>query len=367
MTSDIPVAEVATKVPLVATAPTTSLCMSARVHVAPTTGFLATILTLLVMTVSWLPTHQTSFVEAAFGSNLGPPKILLHALLCEARAPHAPLPDINQRSVSIMEDPHVFGLAGKQTPIKWWRDASKLCMERGFTGFIIQVNGQLRVTNRHFLQKQACILVNRLLRNLDLPANPFISFSSRTWSITFCNPFELWRCHHVCELLMCYNGLERLEPLSAASRNTHLFKAAADVCSCTVICHASQPLQRNNQHRSTCWTALPFKSLQTSTTVRSPGSCHLRGLAWEYTTFQFSSFACPFGLSLLRSMWTLAGEGIMRTAQWAKPARLLLAASVTCKQWSMWPIQCFSSRFWMNHFRKIAKKGCVSGESPSKR
>ena len=355
-------AEVATKVLLYATVP-----MFARVHVAPTTAFLVTILTLLIVTVSWLLTLQTSLVEAVFGSNLGPPKILLHALLCEARAPHAPVPNINQRSVSIMEDPHAFDLAGKQTPIKWWRDASKLCIERGFTGFIIQVNGQLRVTNRHFLQKQACVLVNRLLPNLDLPANPFISFSSRTWSLTRCNFLELWRCHH---FLRAADVLQRAWAAWAFVcdiKKYTAFKAATDVCSCTVTCHAIQPLQRNNQHRSTCWTALPFKSLQTSTTVRSPGSCHLRGLAWEYTTFQFSSFACPFGVSLLRSMWTHAGEGIMRTAQWAKPARPLLAASVTCKQWSTWPIHCFSSRFWMNHFRKIAKKGCVSGESPSKR
>lgn len=78
-------------------------------------------------------------------------------------------------------------------------------------------------------------------------------------------------------------------------------------------------------------------------------------------------FQESFGLSLLRSMWTHARERNMSTPRWAKPARLVLAASVTAKQWSMWPILCFSSSLWMNDFRTIAKKGYVFGESPSKR
>ena len=184
MTSDMPVAEVATKVLLYALV---FICMPARVHVAPTTLLLAMIFTVLIMTVSWLLALRTSLVQAVFGSNHGPPKVLLHALLHEARAKHAPVPNINERSVSIMEDPHASDLAGKQTPIRWG-DASKLCMGRGFIGFIIQVNGQLRVTNRHFCEKQACALVNGLLRNLDLWANPFIRFFSQTWSLTLCNP-----------------------------------------------------------------------------------------------------------------------------------------------------------------------------------
>lgn len=99
-----------------------------------------------------------------------------------------------------------------------------------------------------------------------------------------------------CELLFCATtSLSGLSLCLGQSRNTLLSEPLL-VCG-FLYCHMPcMPTFAKKQPTTLSAFILlntpgPSRSLQTSTTVRSPGSCHLRGFAWEYTTSQCSSLS----------------------------------------------------------------------------
>lgn len=121
-----------------------------------------------------------------------------------------------------------------------------------------------------------------------------------------------------CELLFCATTSLSGLSLCLGHQEIHCFQSRCwCVGSCTVICHACQPLQRNNQHRyhrSSCWTPRAPPDL-----FRPQPLCAVQEVAiWEdllESTRPPNSlhFQESFGLSLLRSMWTHARKYEHRT------------------------------------------------------